>query len=129
MLEFICGTAIGITSIKIYKYDFVKKFCNKINVIRMIKEDIENKKIQIVKFEGDNYAIRKFVNEGEYGGCGYLYKNLKEDKWIIDKNNKNFKNCLGTLNQCNKEMQKMADKEKYNNDCGTPIKTLKGETK
>lgn len=43
MLEFICGTAIGITSTKIYtKYDFVKKFCDKINIVKMIKEDIKN---------------------------------------------------------------------------------------
>lgn len=124
MLEFICGTAIGITSVKIYKYDVVKKFCNKINIIRMIKEDIENKKIQIVRFDDGDYAIRKFVDDREYGyggSYGYLYKNLKERKWA-NKNNKNFKDCLGTLEQCENEMQKMADKEKYNNDLGTPIK-------
>ena len=124
MLEFICGTAIGITSTKIYtKYDFVQKFCDKINIVKMIKEDIKNKKLQIVQFDfGDingMYAIRIFKNE-EYGYHGYLYKSLKENKWL-GKRGKKFKDCLGTLNQCNEEMQKMADKEKYDNDCGTPI--------
>lgn len=66
------------------------------------------------------YSIRVFKNE-EFGNYGYMYKSLKKNKWFY-KDNESFKQCLGTLEQCLNEMQKMADKEKYNNDLGTPIK-------
>lgn len=87
MFELIVGAVGGIVIYeKVKNYNFVRK---------MIKPVKEFEFTRIVMFDEGEYAIRR----GVFGV--YIYKNISYSDWE-PKSSTYFKQCLGTLEDCQK---------------------------
>lgn len=112
MLELICGATGAIICLRTYnKYEFIRKQCTK---VRKKLSFYKKYHPHIVKFEDKNkYAIRRF----DFMSLKYEYKDLRAHYVWRGLNDHTFYNCLETLENCQKEIEK----NKKTKDFGTPV--------
>lgn len=116
MFEFVLGVTGAIIGVKAYnKYELVRKQCTQINTKVFKKLSIfKELSPHIVSFEEhDKYAIRKLTFSG------YEYKDLTDGGWVLI-NDYWFKDCLGSLEECQKDKD-ISTKLETRKDKGTPI--------